>query len=245
MSTSTPRALRDAETTAFLAEALRDRRRILEVGCGRGDVARALAAAGHDVTALDLELADPRPTPNVTYVASDFLAYDAAPFDAIAFTASLHHIAPLDRALDRAAALLAPGGALVIDDFDLEAPDADTLHWYYELQDLLVAAGLYPEDRVDPLPPDPADLLARWRAAHEHDHGPPLHTGTEIRRGVAERFAVRDLRTGEYLHRYINAGLSDDARGHQLAAHVLGVERRGVAAGRLIPVGLRIVADRL
>jgi len=235
-----PRALRTGQTTAFLREVLSGRRRVLEVGCGRGDVAQALAAAGHEVTALDLELRDlpPDPTPpGLTYVEADFLAFDAAPFDAVVFTASLHHISPLAPAVERAAALTAPGGLVVADDFDLDAPDAETLRWYYELQELLAAAGVYAADRVDPPRPDP---IARWRDAHAHD--PPLYTGAQLRRALAERLAIRERRRCEYLYRYVCGGLPDDARGAEIAAYVLAAERRRIAEGRLVPVGLRLVA---
>lgn len=239
---SSPRALRTEQTMSFLGEALRGRRRVLEVGCGRGDVARALAAAGHEVTALDLELPEPHPAPGVTYVERDFLAFDAAPFDAVVFTASLHHISPLDRAALRAAALTAPGGVVIADDFDLDAPDAETLRWYYELEELLVAAGVYPADRVDPARSDPPDPIARWRDAHVHD--PPLHTGAQLERALGERLAIRERRRVPYLYRYVSRGVSDDARGAELAAYVLAAEQRGISEGRLVPVGLRLIADR-
>jgi SAM-dependent methyltransferase len=245
MSTA-PRALRTEQTAAFLLEVLRGRRRVLEVGCGRGDVARALAVAGHEVTALDLELPDQQPTPGVTYVEADFLAFDLAagapPFDAVVFTSSLHHISPLDRAVDRAASLTTPGGLVVADDFDLDAPDARTLRWYYEIQELLAAAGAYPVDRIDPpIEPPRADLVARWRDAHLHD--PPLHTGVQLRRALGDRLALRERRRTPYLYRYICGGLPDDAHGAAVAAYVLEAERRGIAAGRITPVGLRLLAD--
>ncbi len=251
---NTPRELRTEQTMAFLREALRGRRRVLEVGCGRGDVARALAAAGHEVTALDLELPDPRPAPGVTYVEGDFLAFDAEPFDAVAFTASLHHIAPLDRAVLRAAALTAPGGLVVADDFDLDAPDVETLRWYHELQDLLAAAGVYHEphghdghdghhghqDHHDH--PPRTDPLARWRDAHVHD--PPLHTGAQLRRALGEHLELRARLRCEYLYRQVSSRLPDDARGASLAAYVLATERRRISEGRLVPVGLRLLATR-
>src|SRR4029079_1981578 len=150
-------------------DVLGGRRRVLEVGCGRGEVARALAARGLAVTALDLALPDPQPAPDLRHVELDFLVFRGPPFDAILFTSSLHHIAPLENAIVHASELLAPGGVLVVDDFDLERPDHTTLAWYYETQELLAAAGLYDHHRLDP----GTDAMVRWRDSHAHD--PPLH----------------------------------------------------------------------
>lgn len=235
----TPEDVRVEPSYGFLASALRGRRRVLEVGCGHGTVARRLGAMGFEVTALDRELRDPTSAPGVTFVEHDFLDYTAEPFDAIAFTASLHHIAPLERAIARAAELLAPGGVLAVDDFAIEAPDAATLRWYYDTQELLVAGGLYPRDRLDTANDD---LAVRWHAAHTEHH--VIHTGQQMRSVIAERFAIRDVRCVEYLHRYIGAGVSADERGGAIAAHIFASERRGIVDGVLTPVGLRIVATR-
>ena len=227
------------QTLAFLRDALRGRRRILEVGCGDGTVARHLAE-DFRVTALDLALRDPTPADNLTFVEGNFLTYTAAePFDAIVFTSSLHHITPLARALGHAADLLVPAGLVVVDDFDLEAPDAETLRWYYDAQELLVAAGRYPADRVDPPQADP---VARWRAAHVHE--PPLHTGAAMRIAICDRFVIRRLEKCAYLHRYIGARVAD-ARGAAIARHVFATEDRRIADNAFTPVGLRIVAERL
>jgi SAM-dependent methyltransferase len=231
-------------TAGFLAEVLRGRQRILEVGCGRGDVARRLGAAGFSVTALDVALPDPSPAPNVAFVEHDFLQLDgapldAAPFDAVVFTASLHHISPLAAAIDQAHRLLTPGGLLVADDFDLEAPSAATLRWYYDLQDLLAAAELFPRDHVDLAAPD---VVERWRAAHTHE--PPLHTGVQMRRAIAEHFDLRDIRGAAYLYRYLTKHLPRDARGIAVAQQIYNIEERGVAEGALTAVGIRIAAAR-
>ena len=224
---------------AFLRDTLRGRRRVLEVGCGNGAVARALAE-DFAVTALDLHLPDRTPADNLTYVEANFLDYTAQPFDAVVFTASLHHITPLSRALGRSSDLLAPSGLLVVDDFDLEAPDVETLRWYYDTQELLRAAGAYDADYVDAPQPDP---VARWRAAHVHD--PPLHTGAAMRLAICDRFVIRRLDKCAYLHRYISHHVRDDARGAALAAHVRATEERRIAENVFVPVGLRIVAERL
>jgi 2-polyprenyl-3-methyl-5-hydroxy-6-metoxy-1,4-benzoquinol methylase len=56
----------DADLPLWLALADREAGPILDVGAGTGRVARALAAAGHDVTALDVdaELLSTRASPS-------------------------------------------------------------------------------------------------------------------------------------------------------------------------------------
>jgi len=235
----TPDRLRNAQAADFVARSIGPEPRILDVGCGRGEVARQLGAIGCRVTALDVKLRDPVPGPNVEFIEHDFLAYEAEPFDVLLFTASLHHIAPLDQAIAHAAKLLVSGGRLIVDDFDVAAPDHETLTWYYEQQELLAAAELYPAERIDPPAADPT---ARWQAAHHHE--PALHTGAAMRSQISSSFVIRNLQRADYLFRYITAGLPADERGARIANHVRTVERTRIANGTLVPVGLRIVADR-
>jgi SAM-dependent methyltransferase len=175
----------DTDVHVFVARALHGRRRVLEVGCGRGELALRLAAEGHDMTALDLSLPDP-PRGGARFVESDFLAYEDDPFDGILFTSSLHHIAPLAAAVDKAWALLAPRGLLVADEFDVAAPDVATARWFYG------------EGEPDP--------LGRWRA--HHDHTPRLHTADEMQAALAVRFTILFAERGPYLHRYGHVQIS-------------------------------------
>lgn len=232
-----PYQLAIGQTVSFLADVLRGRERVLEVGCGRGDVARRLGTAGFRVTAIDLRLTDPSPSSNATFIERDFLRFDDEPFDAVVFTASLHHIWPLDAAIDRAYRLLVPDGLFIADDFDLDAPNVATLRWYYDVQELLAAADLFPRDHLDPPSPD---VVQRWRAAHSDE--PPLHTGVQMRRAIAERFDLRDVHGAAYLYRYITKHLTHDARGVALAQYIYNTERRGITEGTLSAVGLGIVA---
>ena len=234
-----PYQLAIGQTVSFLSDVLRGRHRILEVGCGRGEVARRLAGAGLRVTAIDLALRDPSPASNVAFVEGDFLAFAGGPFDAIVFTSSLHHISPLPAAIERAYDLLVPGGLVVVDDFDLDAPSNETLRWYYDVQELLAAAEVFPRERVDP---PGSDVARRWRIAHAHD--PALHTGVQLRRAIAERFDVRDVHGAAYLYRYVTRYLPHDARGVAIAQHIYSTERRGISDGTLSAVGLGIVASR-
>jgi SAM-dependent methyltransferase len=236
----TPQQMRTDEEAEFLAKALAGRSRVLEVGCGRGHVARELARRGFAMTALDINLHDVVNAPTVRFVERDFLAYEDAPFDAILFTTSLHHIAPLSAAIERACKLLRPGGLLIADEFDVAAPDAATLHWYYDVQELLLVAERYTHDHVD----EPhEDVLARWQHAHHHDTR--LHTAAEMAAAIADRFRIVEASRGAYLYRYISSGVTADDRGSAIAASVLAIEKRLIDEGLIMPVGVRITAERL
>ncbi|MGC4175260.1 class I SAM-dependent methyltransferase [Demequina sp.] len=91
----------------------------LDIGCGEGFAARALAARGVEVTAIDLDapslaLAREQDTAGITYVEADFMTADLpGGYDVITMLAVLHHL-PVEEALARAKSLLAPGGVLLV-----------------------------------------------------------------------------------------------------------------------------------
>lgn len=229
----------------WFTPAIGRKRRVLEVGCGAGDLARVLGADGFAVTALDLELGEPAPADNVTWVEADFLAHIDDPFDAVLFTRSLHHIPALDRALEHAIRLLRPGALLLIDDFDCEAPDVETARWYYEQIELLTVSGLCtgcPDHPQHPRHGGPVsdDPMVRWRA--EHDHSPPLHSGADMIAAVADRFARVSTRRGPYLYRSIASLVESSERGAAVTSQVYAAESRRLQEAALMAVGLRITA---
>jgi len=208
------------ESQRFIEPWLAGRRRILEVGCGDGTLAAWLAGRGHEVTAIDR-----RPAagigPLVSFVEGDFMAapFPDASFDAVVLVAVLHHLAPLDAAVLRLRGLLADGGVLVVDDFDLAAPDDATAAFWAALQGLDIPAG--------------ASALERWQRHHHHDDEPPLH-GAKAMQAEIVRSGLRRLMVGRgpYLFRYVD----DDA--------ALATERRGILDGTLRAIGFQIVAAR-
>ncbi len=108
-----------ARYTATLLDWLpADARRVLDVGCGMGDVARAIAATGRHVTAISPDREHgrhfARRTPRVTFENVRFEDFRTrAKFDLILLCESNNYFDPAF-ALDRARALLRPGGALLI-----------------------------------------------------------------------------------------------------------------------------------
>jgi SAM-dependent methyltransferase len=104
------------------------RARVLEVGCGRGELATALAAAGHEVVAIDPKA--PSGPIFVRVTLEDF--HPRTRFDAAVASLSLHHVADLDGAVDRIAGLLEPAGRLVLDEFAWERYDDRAASWLGE-----------------------------------------------------------------------------------------------------------------
>ena len=133
MSTFPPDVLPIEHTLRFLDRVLPQRSRVLEVGCGRGALAARLQARGLEVTALDVspEAVAAARALGVHAVAGDFLEFVAEPFDAVLFSRSLHHIASLPRAVDRAHALLGPGGLVIAEEFAVERMDRQTARYSF------------------------------------------------------------------------------------------------------------------
>ena len=236
----TPRDLILGQTWAFVASRLRGAKRILEVGCGDGALARHLANGGLEVTALDLEILDRAAHRGVRFVEQDFLAFDEGGFDALLFTSSLHHIAPLDDALERAFAALNPGGVLLADDFAVEAPDESTARWYYGMQSLLAGQGMISAEHVHG--DSEAPPIERWR--EEHRHEPPLHTAEQMLAAITARFADVQQTTGPYLYRYIASHLPPTPGAGKLAMKLFERESEAMRDGRVVPVGRRFRAVR-
>src|SRR5512142_3222593 len=100
--------------------------RVLEVGAGAGDLARALRAGGYDVLAIDPK----SETDDVRAVALADLDEPAASFAAAVAVVSLHHVDPLEDSCRRLGEVIEPGGTLVVDEFDVGAFDLEAAAWW-------------------------------------------------------------------------------------------------------------------
>jgi SAM-dependent methyltransferase len=102
--------------------------RVLEVGCGEGELALAMARAGHSVTAID-----PRAPEGAIFRRVRIEEFsDPGPFDYVVAILSLHHVEDLGKVLGKIANLLHAGGTLVVVEFAWDRFDEATAEWALE-----------------------------------------------------------------------------------------------------------------
>ncbi len=183
---------------------------ILDAGCGDGTLAKYLCNAGYTVTAIDrsskmIELAR---SAGVAAKNFDFLEYEAPfQFDAVLFSRSLHHILPLESAVEKVKLLLKPDGLLLVEDFAVERMRLDAAIWFYGLKSLLHAFS--PLKGHGPALEDgriPADPMRNW-----FDHHVGKHSVTEfgaIVASVEAKFELVNLQSVPYLYRYFEDDVS-------------------------------------
>jgi SAM-dependent methyltransferase len=150
--------------------------RVLEIGCGDGQAALALAASGHQVTAIDPVAPEGPIFERVTleeYVSS-------APFDAVVANRSLHHLHDLALALDKIAQL-AP--LLVVEEFAWDRFDERAADWYIA--------------HLDRPSKSAEQCLRDWNVEHQG-----LHGYETMRKAFDRRFGEQFFAWRPYLHRY-------------------------------------------
>jgi SAM-dependent methyltransferase len=159
-----------------LSQLARTPSRVLEVGCGNGKVALALAAGGHEVTAIDPVAPEGPIFQRVTL--EEFVPSD--PFDAVVASRSLHHVLDLDLALDKIAQLTP---LLIVDEFAWDRLDERTAAWY--------VAHLR----------DPSMSIERCQREWAKEHT-GLHRYETMRVALDRYFHERFFAWRPYLHRY-------------------------------------------
>ena len=231
------------ETVEFLAAHVSHGASLLEVGCGRGEVARLLGDGGYRVVAID---AEPDAVARARELGVDarlaaWPEYSGPGVDAIAFTRSLHHIGPLDAALERVQALLQPRGMLLIEDFAFDTADTSTIDWFVTmLRTEAAAALLQPVDHqfVTQLL-TAADPHVAWHRAGGHD----IHDIGTMRAAVSRHFTELQVEAVPYLYRYLVPVLGETSAAAEFAASILQAERAAITSGRIAAIGRRIVAQ--
>lgn len=194
--------------------------RLLEVGCGEGALARALARTGYAVTAIDPEAPEGPLFRRVRLEELD----DQGPFDAVVASLSLHHVENLATALDRIDALLRLRGVLVLNEFAKDRFDRSTAEWYFGRRHALAAA------RGAAAPGSFDACLREW----EDDHA-ELHGYGAMRAALDARFRERFFAWVPYLHHELGQ-VTSEAEEQELidsgAIRATGFRYVGETAGR-------------
>lgn len=230
------------QTADFVLASLNPCSRVLEIGCGNGDLACHLIEHGHEVLALDtdadaIEKAAKR---GVEAKQIDFIHFKTQEkFDAVVCSRSFHHIHPTKDAVEKAALLLKPGGKLILEEFAYERLDQNSAVWYFGLYSLLQAEN--PERRIhgpklesEQIPQDP---LSIWL-----EHGSKKHHVAEsshMRELIIEKFKLEFEEQLPYLYRYFTDFLT--AAGSE---KLMEWERRLIETGVLKAVGWRLTASK-
>jgi SAM-dependent methyltransferase len=185
--------------------------RVLEIGCGDGELARALSKAGYVVTAID-----PRAPAGEIFRRERLEDFDGdQQFDAIVASLSLHHVADLGVAVDKIARLLEPGGLLLLDEFAREGFVGETARWYHDERH---------ERDPDGLPADFDAFIERWHADHDD-----VHPFEDVRAALGTRFSEQVCERAPYLYDY---HLDDSLEPR---------ERKLIETGAIEPIGVRYV----
>jgi len=168
--------------------------RLLEVGCGQGELTTALAVAGYDVLGIDPAAPHGELFRRLTLDELD----DAGPYGGVIAARSLHHIRDLEAALDKIGSLLRPDGVLVVEEFAWDRLDEPTLEWLYEQRLALAAAG------AGEAPVSLEALREEWEAEHLG-----LHGDEALRSALAARFEEQAFAWTPYLYRSLGAAAAE------------------------------------
>jgi SAM-dependent methyltransferase len=217
--------------------------RILEVGCGAGELASRLLKDGYVVVAIDQDCD--------SIAAAQKLGVDAriavwpdfndGQFDAVLFTRSLHHIHPLNESVGQAEKTLAEGGCIIVEDFAYESVDQKTLRWFRSAIGLLEAAGLliWCDEFLEKVLAK-TETLNAWQQNHEHE----LHTAADIGAELEKHFGRVIQENVPYFFRYI-AGAINPSEKRDAILQAFAEQEEGLAAdGSIVPLGRRFVGMR-
>jgi 2-polyprenyl-3-methyl-5-hydroxy-6-metoxy-1,4-benzoquinol methylase len=156
--------------------------RVLYVGPGLGHIALELARDGHDVLGVEIDqdsvdLATRAAETDPLLDVRGTLSYEVAEFpggfmsdgsyDRVLFSRVLHHIPDTAAAVDRAAALLAPGGRLVCVDFAHDRLGDAGAQWMARTRLWLSNSGRWPESVAESVEEEASKTAREWRDDHE------------------------------------------------------------------------------
>ena len=217
--------------------------RILEVGCGTGELAARLVQDGYGVVAIDV---DPESVAAARRLGVDSRVakwpdFNDGKFDAVLFTRSLHHIHPLDRAVQHAADTLRGGGSIIIEDFAHESADEKTLGWFASTVRLLQATGsLAQDDEFLQKVLSKTKSFEAWRQNHEHE----LHTAAEISAQLENIPGSVVRENAACYFRYAASAVTRTEKRNSILQAFAQQEQALAASGSIVSLGRRFAVTR-
>lgn len=189
--------------------------RVLEVGCGEGELALRLNDHGHIVTAID-----PRAPTGKIFRRIGLEEFDSpGTFQVVVANRSLHHIHELGEGLRKVHSLLEPSGLLLVNEFAWERMDEATARWYRSHE---VEGGAH----------DPslqaANFPHMWIREHEG-----LHPSSVIEDGLTNYFQTESFEWVPYIARHYLGRDSLEA-----------AEAKAIREGRIHAIGFRYVGRK-
>ncbi|MDQ5815406.1 MAG: class I SAM-dependent methyltransferase [Actinomycetota bacterium] len=186
--------------------------RVLEIGCGAGELAHAIAQRGYSIMAIDPEA--PAGTIFRRTSLEDF--EEPEPFDVVVASRSLHHVHDLDAGLRKIHTLLWEGGLLILNEFAWELMDDRTARWYLS-------------HVQEPGPQDesllPGNFPDAWFEGHEG-----LHDTASIREELESLFQTKIIEWVPFIAEY-----------YLERPDLIPQERDLIRSGEIAPLGLRYV----
>jgi SAM-dependent methyltransferase len=218
-------------------------RRVLEIGCGSGELAASLLQDGVSLIAIDNDadfIAAARGLGVDARIAA-WPDFEGGLFDAVLFTRSLHHMHPLDKAVQRAADTLVIGGRLIVEDFAYETADEKTLQWFANVIDQLDGADLLVkgDDFLSTLR-SRNETLKIWRENHESG----LHTAANVFAEIRRVFGETQCEEAAYYFRYLSRAIVPTADRDKVLQDLAEQETELIARGTILALGRRFVAER-
>lgn len=195
--------------------------RLLEVGCGQGELTTALSVTGHDVLGID-PLAPHGD--RFRRIRLEDLDPQEETFDGVVAVHSVHHVLDLEHGLERIVELLRAGGVLVLDELAWDLVDDATLDWLYDQRRARAAAG------HGDAPASLEALRDEWEAEHVG-----VHRFDALRAAIDARFQERAFMWTPFLHRLVG-GVATEVLEQALidsgAIRALGFRYAGVVRAR-------------
>jgi len=189
--------------------------RVLEVGCGAGELAHAIAQRGYSITAIDPEV-----SAGTIFRRTSLEDFDEpGPFDVVLASRSLHHVHDLDAGLRKIHTLLRDSGLLILNEFAWEQMDDKSVRWYLSHveppghEDDSLLPGKFPD---------------AWFAEHQG-----LHESATIRGALVDLFRENAFEWVPFIAEY-----------YLKRPDLIDQERDLIRSGEVAPLGFRYVGIR-